>query len=139
MIARPKFSQNDWETAERGAFEAGNVALFSRPGVDVLAEVLDALDAAAREEEARGVDDARAADHLHRAVVEEVLPPVVVRRGEVRDERPLAWGRCNVASIWAFRARAFQEQHPRSETVPSDDRSSKNQPKRAENGRERSP
>jgi hypothetical protein len=36
------------------------------------------------------------------------------------------------------RARAFREKHPRVDTVPSDDRSSKNQPKRVENGRDRS-
>jgi hypothetical protein len=32
MIARPKISRNDWNTAERGAFEVGNFAPFSRPG-----------------------------------------------------------------------------------------------------------
>ena len=37
-----------------------------------------------------------------------------------------------------FRARAFREKHPRFETAPRDDRSSENQPKRAERGRERS-
>jgi len=31
-----------------------------------------------------------------------------------------------------LRARAFREKHPRFETVPRDDRSSKNQPKRVE-------
>ena len=35
-------------------------------------------------------------------------------------------------------ARAFQKQHPRFESAPRDDRSSKNQPKRAENDRDRS-
>ena len=28
MIARPKFSRNEWKTAEIGAFEVGNFALF---------------------------------------------------------------------------------------------------------------
>jgi len=32
MIARPKISRNEWKTAERGAFEVGNVALLSCPG-----------------------------------------------------------------------------------------------------------
>ena len=32
MIARPKISQNEWNMAERGAFEVANVAPFSRPG-----------------------------------------------------------------------------------------------------------
>ena len=32
MIARPKISRNEWNTAERGAFEVGHVALFSCPG-----------------------------------------------------------------------------------------------------------
>ena len=31
MIARPKISRNEWKTAERGAFEVGNFALFSCP------------------------------------------------------------------------------------------------------------
>ncbi|KAK7231669.1 hypothetical protein SO694_0003116 [Aureococcus anophagefferens] len=31
MIARPKISRNEWKTAEMGAFEVGNSALFSRP------------------------------------------------------------------------------------------------------------
>ena len=31
MIARPKISQNEWKTAERGAFEVGNFALLSCP------------------------------------------------------------------------------------------------------------
>ena len=35
-------------------------------------------------------------------------------------------------------ARAFRNQHPRFESAPRDDRSSKNQSKRVENGRERS-
>ena len=35
-------------------------------------------------------------------------------------------------------ARAFRKQHPRVESAPRDDRSSKNQPKRAENDRDRS-
>ena len=34
-----------------------------------------------------------------------------------------------------FRARAFRKKHPRVESAPRDDRSSKNQPKRAENDR----
>ncbi|KAK7232929.1 hypothetical protein SO694_0003625 [Aureococcus anophagefferens] len=37
-----------------------------------------------------------------------------------------------------FRARAFREKHSRFETTPRDDRSSKNQPKRVENGRDMS-
>ena len=37
-----------------------------------------------------------------------------------------------------FRARALWERHPRVERAPRDDRSSKNRPKRAENGRDRS-
>ena len=32
MIARPKNSRNEWKTAEIGAFEVGNFALFSCPG-----------------------------------------------------------------------------------------------------------
>ena len=32
MIARPKISRNEWKTAEIGAFEVGNFALFSCPG-----------------------------------------------------------------------------------------------------------
>ena len=44
----------------------------------------------------------------------------------------------NVASTWVFRARAFQKQHSRFETVPRDDHSSKNQPKRVENDRDMS-
>ncbi|KAK7254147.1 hypothetical protein SO694_0000834 [Aureococcus anophagefferens] len=31
MIARPKISRNEWKTAEIGAFEVGNFALFSCP------------------------------------------------------------------------------------------------------------
>ena len=31
MIARPKVSQNEWKTAEKGAFEVGNFALLSCP------------------------------------------------------------------------------------------------------------
>ena len=31
MIARPKISQNEWKTAEIGAFEVGNFALFCCP------------------------------------------------------------------------------------------------------------
>ena len=53
----------------------------------------------------------------------------------------VAWagnGRFNVASTWAFRARAFQDQHACFETVPRDDQSSKNQPKRVETDRDRS-
>ena len=34
MIARPKISRNEWKTAEIGAFEVGNVALFSCPARD---------------------------------------------------------------------------------------------------------
>ena len=34
MIARPKISRNEWKTAERGAFEVGNVAPFSRTACD---------------------------------------------------------------------------------------------------------
>ena len=52
--------------------------------------------------------------------------------------RPRAKERFNVASTLVFRARAFRKKHPRFETVPRDDRSSKNQPKRVENGRDRS-
>ena len=37
-----------------------------------------------------------------------------------------------------FRARAFRKQYPRFESAPRDDRSSKSQPKRVENGRDRS-
>jgi WD40 repeat protein len=32
MIARPEISRNERKTAERGAFEVGNFARFSRPG-----------------------------------------------------------------------------------------------------------
>ncbi|KAK7237201.1 hypothetical protein SO694_0009702 [Aureococcus anophagefferens] len=32
MIARPKISRNEWKTAEIGAFEVGNFALFCCPG-----------------------------------------------------------------------------------------------------------
>ena len=32
MIARPKISRNEWKTAEKGAFEVGNVALLCCPG-----------------------------------------------------------------------------------------------------------
>ena len=32
MIARPKVSQNEWKTAEIGAFEVGDFALLSCPG-----------------------------------------------------------------------------------------------------------
>jgi glutathione peroxidase-family protein len=32
MIARPKISRNEWKTAEIGAFDVGNVALFCCPG-----------------------------------------------------------------------------------------------------------
>ena len=46
--------------------------------------------------------------------------------------------RFNVASTRVFRARAFRKPHPRFESAPRDDRSSKNQPKRAENERDRS-
>ena len=31
MIARPRISRNEWNTAEIGAFEVGNFALFSCP------------------------------------------------------------------------------------------------------------
>ncbi|KAK7254441.1 hypothetical protein SO694_0040800 [Aureococcus anophagefferens] len=31
MIARPKISRNEWKTAEIGAFEVGNFALFCCP------------------------------------------------------------------------------------------------------------
>ena len=34
MIARPKISRNEWKTAEIGAFEVGNFALFSCPAQD---------------------------------------------------------------------------------------------------------
>ena len=43
-----------------------------------------------------------------------------------------------VASTWPFRARAFQKKTFTVETVPRDDHSSKNQPKRVENDRDRS-
>jgi len=33
MIARPKISRNEWKPAERGAFEVGNFALLSCPGI----------------------------------------------------------------------------------------------------------
>merc|ERR1712091_831378 len=36
MIARPKISRNEWKTAEKGAFEVGNFALFCCPAVDVV-------------------------------------------------------------------------------------------------------
>ena len=36
MIARPKISRNEWNTAEIGAFEVGHVALFRRPVARVL-------------------------------------------------------------------------------------------------------
>jgi len=39
MIARPKMSRNEWNTAEIGAFEVGNFALFSCPGVGAIAVV----------------------------------------------------------------------------------------------------
>ena len=32
MIARPEISRNEWEMAERGAFQVGNFALLSCPG-----------------------------------------------------------------------------------------------------------
>ena len=34
MIARPKISQNEWKTAEIGAFEGGHVALLCCPVAD---------------------------------------------------------------------------------------------------------
>ena len=34
MIARPRISQNEWKTAEKGAFEVGNFALFCCPARD---------------------------------------------------------------------------------------------------------
>mmetsp|Transcript_17714 Transcript_17714/g.57556 ORF Transcript_17714/g.57556 Transcript_17714/m.57556 type:complete len:234 (+) Transcript_17714:788-1489(+) len=34
MIARPSMSRNEWKATEIGAFEVGNVALFSRPDRD---------------------------------------------------------------------------------------------------------
>ena len=45
--------------------------------------------------------------------------------------------RCNVASTWVVRARAFRRQGPRVESAPSDDRPSKHEPNRAERGRGR--
>ena len=44
MIARPKISQNEWKTAEIGAFEVGNFALLCCPGVDVARRGVRALD-----------------------------------------------------------------------------------------------
>ena len=35
MIARPKISRNEWKPAERGAFEVGNFALLSCPGLQM--------------------------------------------------------------------------------------------------------
>ena len=45
MIARPKISQNEWKTAEKGAFEVGNCALLSCPVRDLgrLHAVVDEL------------------------------------------------------------------------------------------------
>ena len=55
MIARPKVSRNEWKTAEIGAFEVGNFALLSCPGVGktelaktLAAEVFDDADALVR-------------------------------------------------------------------------------------------
>ena len=68
MIARPKISQNEWKTAEKGAFEVGNFALLSCPGPRRprgVALVLDVgrqvprqrLEQAVRERRARRLDD----------------------------------------------------------------------------------
>ena len=46
MIARPKISRNEWKTAEIGAFEVGNFALFSCPVVRLVED--EALEAAQR-------------------------------------------------------------------------------------------
>ena len=40
MIARPRISQNERKTAEKGAFEVGNFALFCCPGTDIPASSL---------------------------------------------------------------------------------------------------
>ena len=62
MIARPKISQNEWKTAEIGAFEVGRVALSCRPEPDAPRdeEALAAARPAAALE--RGRDVARAVD-----------------------------------------------------------------------------
>ncbi|KAH8074042.1 glycosyl hydrolase [Aureococcus anophagefferens] len=41
MIARPKISRNERETTERGAFEVGNFAPFSCPGLAQLSPILE--------------------------------------------------------------------------------------------------
>ena len=65
MIARPKISRNEWKTAEIGAFEVGNFALFCCPG-DGLAVVRE-----------RVVDRAPLLEHE---------PQVRVGRGEARRQ-----------------------------------------------------
>jgi hypothetical protein len=102
---------------------------------------------APREEEARGRLARAEAEADGRAAVDEEPELARADGAEEVDERrdvaarELAWAgreRCNVASTCVFRARAFRKKHPRFETVPRDDRSSKNQPKRVENGRDMS-
>ena len=63
MIARPKVSRNEWTTAERGAFEVGHVALFSRPVGDARRGLRDVARGAPRDFRGdgreRGAGDAR--------------------------------------------------------------------------------
>ena len=69
------------------------------------------------------------------------------RSGHAAAAAPLDWdavfvgagtGGFEVASTRVFRARSFRKKHRRFESAPRDDRSSKNEPKRVDHGRERS-
>ena len=105
MIARPKISRNEWKTAEIGAFEVGNFALFCCPvadgqmldlpeaeGHDVavgrrggpsarehLRRHVDADDAAGRAHELRGGE---AVDARARTEVDDDLAGLQVRRNQ---------------------------------------------------------
>ena len=71
MIARPKISRNEWNTTERGAFEVGKFAPFSRPAPDVEA----AVDVGRRVVVARRGADVRQGRRLLPGVAGDVVEP----------------------------------------------------------------
>ena len=79
MIARPKISRNEWKTAEIGAFEVGNVALFSCPALDLRGRVVAVVGDVRGDAPERGLGPV--------VVVVRVRGVLVSERAQVRDLR----------------------------------------------------
>ena len=133
--APPGGSLPSWDAAiARGGFAAAAAGAWERRGAappraargpppDVCALLAPACEAVLDGNVLRALPGARhPAASLYEAARRLGSKRVIQRRFDVRVPR----------------ASVPEEKHPRFETVPRDDRSSKNQPKRVENGRDRS-